>query len=100
MNSLLAHESRMKKSTVKVEEKAFQVKDESSFKGKMENSGNWGRGRGGFRGVRGRGNDSGRGRGHFNDFRQRKSQIQWHFLRNMVTKKQIIGLNRKMNNFK
>lgn len=40
MNSLLAHESRMKKSTVKVEEKAFQVKDESSFKGKMENSGN------------------------------------------------------------
>uniref|UniRef100_A0A803MD58 Retrovirus-related Pol polyprotein from transposon TNT 1-94-like beta-barrel domain-containing protein n=1 Tax=Chenopodium quinoa TaxID=63459 RepID=A0A803MD58_CHEQI len=55
MGSLLAHESRMKKSATKVEEKAFQVKGESSFKGKSENSGNHGRGRGGFRGGRGRG---------------------------------------------
>uniref|UniRef100_A0A803MSQ1 Integrase catalytic domain-containing protein n=1 Tax=Chenopodium quinoa TaxID=63459 RepID=A0A803MSQ1_CHEQI len=43
MGSLLAHESRMNKSVAKVEENAFQVKGESSFKGKSENSGNHGR---------------------------------------------------------
>uniref|UniRef100_A0A803MAM1 UBN2 domain-containing protein n=1 Tax=Chenopodium quinoa TaxID=63459 RepID=A0A803MAM1_CHEQI len=83
MGSLLAHESRMKKSATKVEEKAFQVKGESSFKGKSENSGNHGRGRGGFRGGRGRGrggyHGNGRGTGHFNDSRQHKTQILCHY---------------------
>ena len=55
MCSLLSHEVRITKSLEeKVEEKAFQVKGESFSKGKTENFGCCGRGRGGFRG-RGRG---------------------------------------------
>uniref|UniRef100_A0A803LNQ1 UBN2 domain-containing protein n=1 Tax=Chenopodium quinoa TaxID=63459 RepID=A0A803LNQ1_CHEQI len=61
MGTLLAHEGRVKKNEAKVEEKAFQVKGESSNKGSTENSAGRGHGRGGFRG-RGRG-----GRGRFNE---------------------------------
>lgn len=39
MCSLLAHEVRITKDDEKVEEKAFQVKGESSIKGKTENFG-------------------------------------------------------------
>ncbi|XP_074277048.1 uncharacterized protein LOC141600703 [Silene latifolia] len=84
MGSLLAHESRMKKYCAKAEEKAFKAQGESSNKGRTENYGNWGRGRGSFRGGRGRGRDNGRGRGHSggrgkgltNDSYAQKSQIQ------------------------
>lgn len=48
IGSLLDHESRMKKGNAKTKEKAFQARGESSFKGKMENSENRGRGRCGF----------------------------------------------------
>ena len=68
MCSLLAHEERNNKYEEKVEEKAFQIKGESSFKGKLENSGGRGRGRGTSRGCyRGRGRGFGRGqvRVHF-----------------------------------
>ncbi|KAL8126682.1 hypothetical protein AgCh_013810 [Apium graveolens] len=84
MGSLLAHESRMKKNNVKTEEKAFPVKGEYSFKGRMD-SGTRGKSRGCFRGGRGRENGRGRGhysgdgwrgRGHSNDYHQHKSQIQ------------------------
>ncbi|XP_074326924.1 uncharacterized protein LOC141664869 [Apium graveolens] len=86
MGSLLAPESRMIKNNVKTEEKAFQVKGEYSFKGKMD-SGTRGKSRGYFRGGRGRGCENGRGgghysgdgwrgRGHSNDYHQHKSQIQ------------------------
>ncbi|XP_074266058.1 uncharacterized protein LOC141588518 [Silene latifolia] len=76
MGSLLAHESRMKQGVIKMEEKAFQVNEDSSYKGQTNNYGNQGRGRGGFRGghSRGRGGrgrgqygyDGGRGRGQYN----------------------------------
>ncbi|KAG6385530.1 hypothetical protein SASPL_154366 [Salvia splendens] len=69
MSSLLAHETRVRKPCDKVEEKAFQVKGESSYREKIENSG--GRyGRGGFRG---RGRSNGRGRGRHDNGRQNKS---------------------------
>lgn len=65
-----------------MEEKAFQVSGESSFKGKAEYSGGRGFGRGGFRG-RGRGGGRGRGysggRGQFGGHRQSKSNIQCHY---------------------
>ena len=38
MGSLLAHEDRLNRSCEKVKEKAFQVKGEFSYKGKIENS--------------------------------------------------------------
>lgn len=90
MCSLISHEERINKYDDKVEEKAFQVKTENSFKGKAENFGSRGRGgRVGFRGrgrgrdnSRGRGHfggDGGRGRSHFNDSRQHKSQIQCYY---------------------
>lgn len=67
MCSLLAHhEVRINKDDEKGEEKAFQVKSDSSSRGRMDNySKNRGRGRDGFRG-RGRGCDNsfGRGRGY------------------------------------
>lgn len=75
MSSLLAHEARFKKSSTKVEEKAFQVKGESSFKGKSDNFGGRGQGRGSFRG---RGRGGGRGRGQYGD-RQNRSFIQCRY---------------------
>ncbi|KAH0657479.1 hypothetical protein KY289_026227 [Solanum tuberosum] len=65
MSSLQAHEDRQNASQEKGEEKAFQIKGESSFKGKSEVSNARGyRGRGSFRGRgRGKGNFLGRGRG-------------------------------------
>ena len=50
MFSLLAHEDMLNRSFVKAEEKAFQVKGESYYKEKLEDSGGRGRGRGGFHG--------------------------------------------------
>ncbi|XP_074320347.1 uncharacterized protein LOC141657108 [Silene latifolia] len=66
MGSLLAHEDRLNRSSEKVEEKSFQVKDESSQKEKTENSSSGGRRncRGGFRG---RGRGRGRGKGRFTE---------------------------------
>lgn len=64
MGTLLAHESWVKKGDVKVEEKAFQVK-ESSTRGRNENFG--GHGRGGRFSYRGRGRDNGRSRGRFGE---------------------------------
>ena len=60
MCSLLAHEDRLNRSSVKAKENAFQVKGEPSYKGKSEDSGGKGKGRGSFRG-RGRGGCRGRG---------------------------------------
>ncbi|KAG6402581.1 hypothetical protein SASPL_134778 [Salvia splendens] len=79
MSSLLAHETRVRKPCDKVEEKAFQMRGESSYRGKIENSG--GRYcRGGFRGgFRGRGRGSGRGRGRHDEGRQNKYGIQCHY---------------------
>ncbi|KAG6388774.1 hypothetical protein SASPL_150210 [Salvia splendens] len=75
MSSLLAHETRVRKPCDKVEEKAFQVKGESSYSEKIGNSG--GRyGRGGFRG---RCHGNGRGRGRHDDGRQNKYNIQCHY---------------------
>lgn len=75
MCSLLAHEARIKKNDdATEEEKAFQVKGESSFKGRNENSG--GKSRGGFRG---RGRGGGRGRGQSSDQRHYKSNLQCHY---------------------
>ena len=50
MGSLLAYEGRLNMSHEKVEEKAFQVKGESPYKRKSENSGGRGHSRCGFRG--------------------------------------------------
>ena len=77
MSSLLAHEVGVLKTHEKVEEKAFQMKGESSYKGKSENFGSRGYGRGGFRGGRGR--SGGRGRGQFGDQRSNKSFLQCHY---------------------
>jgi len=67
MGSLLAHEDRINRSHEKIEEKAFQVKEESSGRG---------RGRGRFRG---RGRGRGRGRSQFNDTRHPKSDFQCQY---------------------
>ena len=62
MCSFQAHEERLVSSHEKNEEKAFQVKGESTYqKDKLENFANHGRGRGGFRG-RGHGRGQGRSR--------------------------------------
>ena len=50
MSSLLAHEVRVTGSYEKVEEKAFQVKAENSYKGKSANSNGQGKGKGGSHG--------------------------------------------------
>lgn len=77
MSSLLAHEARFKKSSVKVEDKAFQAKGESP--GKFENSGGRGQGRGGSHGHgRGHGRVGGRGRGQYGDC-EHKSSLQCHY---------------------
>ncbi|XP_074301342.1 uncharacterized protein LOC141632724 [Silene latifolia] len=60
MSSLQAHEERLNRSKEKNEEKAFQVKGESSKENDNNNFGGRGNGRGGFRG-RGRGGSRGRG---------------------------------------
>ncbi|KAH0724856.1 hypothetical protein KY284_000721 [Solanum tuberosum] len=67
MGSLLAHEDRINRSYEKIEEKAFQVKGESSGRG---------RGRGRFRGL---GRGIGRGKSQFNDTRQPKSDFQCQY---------------------
>lgn len=64
MGSLLAHEDRLNKSHEKVEEKAFQVKEESSFS--KEKSTNFS----------GRGRGRGRGKGQFSESHQNKSDLQ------------------------
>ena len=73
MSSLQAHEERLLRSHGKNEEKAFQVKGESTHqKDKLENFVNRGQGRGGFRG-RGheRGQRRSRDRGGPNEEKQR-----------------------------
>ncbi|XP_010277694.1 PREDICTED: uncharacterized protein LOC104612075 [Nelumbo nucifera] len=77
MSSLLAHEVRLRRSYEKVEEKAFHVKGESSYKGKLENSGGRGQSRGG------RGHGGGRVRGQFGDQRQHKSTIQCRYCKKL-----------------
>lgn len=76
ISSLQAHKDRLYASHEKGEDKAFQMKGESSFKGKSEVSNVRGHGgRGGFRG-RGRG----RGQGQFGgQNRQFKSTIQCRY---------------------
>ncbi|KAK9690531.1 hypothetical protein RND81_09G135100 [Saponaria officinalis] len=92
MSSLLAHEERGRKSSPKVEEKSFQVKAESSPKGKTEYSGK-GNGRGGFRGGRGR--CGGRGKGLFNEGRQNKCTIQCHYCKNYGHKEATCWIKQK-----
>lgn len=69
MSLLMAHEDRFSKANEKAEEKAFQVKGESSEKGRSGYYGGRGydRGRGGFHG---RCRGYGRGRGYFGDQNQ------------------------------
>ncbi|KAJ8752089.1 hypothetical protein K2173_001764 [Erythroxylum novogranatense] len=76
MSSLQAHEDRLNASEENVEEKAFQLTEESFFIGRSENSRTRGHGgRGGFQG-RGRG----RGRGSSGgDRRQSKSGIECYY---------------------
>ena len=62
MSSLLAHETHVNRSYEKVEEKAFKVKWESRYKGKLGNLGGHNKRRGGYHG-RGRGMGQGRGQG-------------------------------------
>lgn len=81
MSSLLAHEVRVRKPSGKVEEKVFQVKGESSYKGKIDYSDRRGHGRSGYRG-RGRGGGRGRGRsyeGRSYEARSNKSTIQCRY---------------------
>ena len=59
MGSLLAHEVRVSRSYEKVEEKTCQVKGESPYKTKIENSSARGGGKGGYHG---RGRGGGRGK--------------------------------------
>lgn len=92
MCSLLAHEERNNKYEEKVEEKAFQIKGESSFKGKLENSGGRGRGRGTSRGCyRGRGRGFGRGqvRVHFSG--------ECRYCKKMDIRRRNVGQNKEMN---
>ncbi|KAH0636596.1 hypothetical protein KY290_037019 [Solanum tuberosum] len=80
MSSLQAHKDRLNASQEKGEEKAFQIKGESSFKGKSEVSN--ARGFGGTGSFRGRGH--GRGRAQFGgEHRQFKSNIQCRYCRKM-----------------
>ncbi|URD85001.1 Retrotransposon protein [Musa troglodytarum] len=84
MGSLQVHEARLNRSFEKNEEKAFQIKGESSTSKEDKNTAGRSRGRGGFRG---RGN--GRGRGHFDghneqkqchyDQKNYKNRIQCHY---------------------
>lgn len=76
MGSLLAHEDRINRHRENVDEKAFQVKGESSYNGKTEQNGGRGQNRGGFRG---RGCGGGRGRGHSGGQRHFKSNVQCHY---------------------
>jgi len=70
MSSLLAHEDRLNSSREKVQEKAFQVKGEFSYKEKIGNSARRGHNRGNFRGRGGSGSD--RGKNPVGEFRQEK----------------------------
>ncbi|XP_031253080.1 uncharacterized protein LOC116111015 [Pistacia vera] len=80
MSSLHAHEERLNRSHDKNEEKAFQVKVESSQKGKAENFSEKKQGRGdNYGGFHGRGRGRGRGRGQFGEYRQNKSSIWCHY---------------------
>ena len=78
MGSLLAHEARINMFYKGVEEKAFQVKGESPYKAKTENSSARGKGRGSYRG-RGRGRGGGQGKGQFGDQHQSKSNLQCRY---------------------
>ncbi|XP_037492803.1 uncharacterized protein LOC105643764 [Jatropha curcas] len=73
MGSLQAHESRINKSSTKIEEKAFQVKGESSYSKSHDKVSNRGNFRGGYRG-RGRGGSRGRG-GRSGEQRQYKDNL-------------------------
>lgn len=95
MSSLQAHEDRLNRSHEKVQEKAFQVKGEFSYKGKAENSAGRGHGRGNFRG-RGRGG-SGRGRNQVGEFRQSRAIFNADTAGNLATKKLTVGRSRKMS---
>ncbi|KAJ0018095.1 hypothetical protein Pint_12335 [Pistacia integerrima] len=80
MSSLQAHEERLNRSHDKNEEKAFQVKVESSQKGKAENFSEKKQGRGNnYGGFRGRGHGRGRRRGQSGEYRQNKSSSRWHY---------------------
>ncbi|XP_010267663.1 PREDICTED: uncharacterized protein LOC104604813 [Nelumbo nucifera] len=93
MSSLLTHETRLRISYEKVEEKGFHVKGESSYKGKSENSG----GQGQSRGCQGRG--GGRGRGQFGDQRQHKSTIQCQYCKKLGHKEVDCWTKQKQTNF-
>lgn len=75
MGSLVSHEDRISRSHESMDEKAFQVKGESFYKGKVENSGGQGHNRGYYHG-RGRGRGRGRSQGHMGEHRQFRSNIQ------------------------
>ncbi|KAJ0081944.1 hypothetical protein Patl1_11576 [Pistacia atlantica] len=80
MSSLQAHEERLNRSHDKNEEKAFQVKVESSQKGKAENFSEKKQGRGDNYGdFHGRGRGRAKGRGEFGEYRQNKSSIWCHY---------------------
>ncbi|XP_052201693.1 uncharacterized protein LOC127807695 [Diospyros lotus] len=95
MGSLLAHEGRLNRSREKVEEKAFQAKGESPYKGKLENSGDRGQSRGGFR-----------GRGHGGEVEEEANpvinasiKVTFNVItaRSLATKKLIVGPGRRMS---
>ena len=88
MSSLLAHEDRLNRSREKVQEKAFQVKEEFSNKGKTENSAGRGYGRGNFHDCGRGGRD--RGRNQDGGSHQYKSTI-------LATKKSTVRQSRKMS---
>uniref|UniRef100_A0A3Q7IGA2 Uncharacterized protein n=1 Tax=Solanum lycopersicum TaxID=4081 RepID=A0A3Q7IGA2_SOLLC len=88
MLSLLSHEDRLNRSHDKVQKKAFQVKGEFSYKGKLENSTCRGHGR---RNIRGQGRGGGRGRNQLVQSRQYKSTIQSRYCKKLAIKKLIAG---------
>jgi len=82
MGSLVAHEVRINRSDEKVEEKAFQVKAEHSYRGKSANFSGRGRGRGGYHGQsRGRSQfgEQHCGRSQFGEQHQFKGNIQCRY---------------------
>ncbi|KAJ0038506.1 hypothetical protein Pint_22086 [Pistacia integerrima] len=80
MSSLQAHEERLNRSHDKNEEKTFQVKVESSHKGKAENFSEKKQGKGNnYGGFRGRGRGRGRERGQSGEYRHNKSSIRCHY---------------------
>lgn len=84
-SSLLAHEDRINRSHEKVQEKAFQVKGESSCKGKAENSVGRGYGRGNFNG-RSYGGSGDKRRNQVGESCQYKGKIQCRYCKKFGNK--------------